>query len=481
MEIIKRDKYSEKLLKFEEEDILTSQEVESCVKTIQDRIEKFNSARSGEKKILQKVLDNGEEIIKINFNKKYSIRYFYNKTENKLQLTNILEYKKERVRSLFIFDIIASVYTLFISFLYMRWEKINSIELWILFIVIAALNGFTSYSYKKEENKSYRVIGKDWLETFLLNLDSPREKVSFYISRILLLIVLMLQNSRFLIINSGVDLINFPNSIILFFLILRTSSIVFRFMNINLYYAFSLLMITVLISGLNSNNWTGIVLMFAFVNLIFSDEIWKLNEKFENPLKGKYNSEFNEKLVERNIFKFKFTLSIMSLVLYFVLRYMEDKVCFGAFLLGDNFKNLTDQENITYLNQLSLLLLKGLDRWIIIFLILFAYSILVSVKNKLASNGYQFEEPIIEKLVQFSYKGKKVGIPVIKTEIEIDQDLQEIFEPKILIENIDELPKDIIVSMKTPVVQGDNVLFIQYADGEVLLKENVTISFKITN
>ncbi|ORO39778.1 hypothetical protein B7728_05610 [Streptococcus oralis subsp. tigurinus] len=481
MEIIKRDKYSEKLLKFEEEDILTSQEVESCVKKIQDRIEKFNSARSGEKKKLQKVLDNGEEIIKTNFNKKFSIRYFYNKTENKLEIINILEYKKERVRSLFIFDIIASVYTLFISFIYMIWGKINFIELFILFIVIAALNGFTSYSYKKEGNKIYRVIGKDWLETFLLNLDSPREKVSFYISRILLLIVLMLQNSRFLNIDSGVDLINFPNSIILFFLILRTSSIFFRFMNINLYYAFSLLMITVLISGLNSNNWTGIVLMFAFVNLIFSDEIWKLNEKFENPLKGKYNSEFNEKLVERNIFKFKFTLSIMSLVLYFVLRYMEDKVRFGAFLLGDNFKNLTEQENITYLNKLSLLLLKGLDRWIIIFVILLVYSMLVCGKNKLASKGYQFEEPIIERLVQFSYKGRKIGTPVVKTEIEIDQDLQEIFEPKILIENIDELPKDIIVSMKTPVVQGSNVLFIQYADGEVLLKENVTISFKITN
>lgn len=114
-------------------------------------------------------------------------------------------------------------------------------------------------------------------------------------------------------------------------------------------------------------------------------------------------------------------------------------------------------------------------------MILFVYSGLVYGKNKLASKGYQFEEPIIERLVQFSYKGRKIGTPVVKTEIEIDQDLQEIFEPKILIENIDELPKDIIVSMKTPVVQGSNVLFIQYADGEVLLKENVTISFKITN
>lgn len=481
MEIIKRAKYSEKLLKFEEEDILTSQEVESCVKKIQDRIEKFNSARSGEKKRLQKILDNGEEIIKTNYNKKYSIRYFYNKTENKLEINNILEYKKERVRSLFIFDIIASVYTLFISFLYMTWGKINLNELWKLFIVIAVLNGFTYYSYKKEENESYRVIGKDWLETFLLNLDSPREKVRFYISRLILLIVLMWQNSRFLIIDSGVDLINFSNSIILFFLILRTSSILFRFMNINLYYAFSLLMITVLISSLNSNNWTGIVLMFAVVNLIFSDEIWKLNEKFENPLKGKYNSEFNEKLVERNVFKFKLKLSIMSLVLYIALQYIKDNVYLGAILLGDNFTNLTKQENITYLNKLSLLLLIGLDRWIIIFLILLVYSWLVYGKNKLASKGYQFEEPIIERLVQFSYKGRKIGTPVVKTEIEIDQDLQEIFEPKILIENIDELPKDIIVSMKTPVVQGSNVLFIQYADGEVLLKENVTISFKITN
>lgn len=291
-------------------------------------------------------------------------------------------------------------------------------------------------------------------------------------------LILFIQYILLFSIDSGIDILDFLNSIVLLYLILVASHNLFIILNLNVYYAFSLIIFTIVISGLNFNNWAGVVLMLAVLNLMFSDEIWKLNKKFENPLKGKYNSEFNENLVERNMFKYRFTLSIMSLLLYIILNYIKDNVYFGSFLLGENFKSLTEQKDISYLNQFSLLLLKGLDRWIIIFLILLFYSMLVYGKNKLASKGDQFEEPIIEKLVQFSYKGRKIGTPVVKTEIEIDQDLQEIFEPKILIENIDELPKDIIVSMKTPVVQGSNVLFIQYADGEVLLKENVTISFK---
>lgn len=483
MEIIKQDKYSEKLLKFEEEGILSSQEVESCVKKIQNKIEKFNSARSGEKKKLQKTLDNGEEIIIKNSKKKYSIRYFYNKAENELQVIDILEYTKYRTPLPIKYDIIVSVYSLLILFLYNFLDKIdlNCLITSLIFVLYTFFISLTYFFYKKVKNDRYKVIGKDWLDQLLLDLDRPGKKEIFRIPRLFLFLILFIQYLLLLSIGSGIDILDSLNSIVLLYLILVASQNLFIILNLNVYYAFGLIIFTIVISGLNFNNWAGVVLMLAVLNLMFSDEIWKLNKKFENPLKGKYNSEFNEKLVERNIFKYRFTLSIMSLILYIILNYVKDNVYFAAFLLGRNFKILTEPKNITNLNCLSLLLLKGIDRWMIIFLILFAYSILVYFKNKLASNGYQFEEPIIEKLVQFSYKGRKIGTPVVKSEIEIDQDLQEIFDPKILIENIDELPKDIIVSMKTPVVQGSNVLFIQYADGEVLLKENVTISFKITN
>ena len=480
MKINEQNNYSEKFMKYEKEGVLSRKEVDLCIQKIKDTIEEYISACPKEKKKLQKILDIGEETIINNFKKKYSIRYFYNKAENELQVIDILEYAKDRTPLPIKYDMIVSVYSLLILVLYNFLDKIDLNWLIILFIFVlyTFFISLTYFFYKKVKNDRYKVIGKDWLDQLLLDLDRSGKKEGFRIPRLFLFLILFIQYIRLFSIGSGIDILDFLNSIVLLYLILVASHNLFIILNLNVYYAFSLIIFTIVISGLNFNNWAGVVLMLAVLNLMFSDDIWKLNKKFENPLKGKYNSEFNEKLVERNIFKYRFTLSIMSLVLYIVLQYMGDKVYFGALLLGSNFKYLTDQENLTCLNQLSLLLLKGLDRWIIIFVILLVYSGLVYGKNKLASKGYQFEEPIIERLVQFSYKGKKVGIPVIKTEIEIDQDLQEIFDPKILIENIDELPKDIIVSMKTPVVQGDNVLFIQYADGEVLLKENVTISFK---
>ena len=481
MKINEQNNYSEKFMKYEKEGVLSRKEVDLSIQKIKDTIEEYISACPKEKKKLQKVLDIGEETIIKNFKKKYSIRYFYNKAENELQVIDILEYAKDRTPLPIKYDIIVSVYSLLILVLYNFLDKIdylNWLIISLIFVLYILLISLTYFFYKKVKNDRYKVIGKDWLDQFILDLDRSGKKERFRIPRLFLFLILFIQYILLFSIDSGIDILDFLNSIVLLYLILVASHNLFIILNLNVYYAFSLIIFTIVISGLNFNNWAGVVLMLAVLNLMFSDEIWKLNKKFENPLKGKYNSEFNENLVERNMFKYRFTLSIMSLLLYIILNYIKDNVYFGSFLLGENFKSLTEQKDISYLNQFSLLLLKGLDRWIIIFLILLFYSMLVYGKNKLASKGDQFEEPIIEKLVQSSYKGRKIGTPVVKTEIEIDQDLQEIFEPKILIENIDELPKDIIVSMKTPVVQGSNVLFIQYADGEVLLKENVTISFK---
>ena len=57
----------------------------------------------------------------------------------------------------------------------------------------------------------------------------------------------------------------------------------------------------------------------------------------------------------------------------------------------------------------------------------------------------------------------------------------DVFNPKTLIENLDDLPDDIIVSIKKPIKNGNNILFIQYSDGSQTLKENVNIIIEDRN
>ena len=256
MEIIKQDKYSEKLLKFEEEGILSSQEVESCVKKIQNKIEKFNSARSGEKKKLQKTLDNGEEIIIKNSKKKYSIRYFYNKAENELQVIDILEYTKYRTPLPIKYDIIVSVYSLLILFLYNFLDKIdlNCLITSLIFVLYTFFISLPYFFYKKVKNDRYKVIGKDWLDQLLLDLDRPGKKEIFRIPRLFLFLILFIQYLLLLSIGSGIDILDSLNSIVLLYLILVASENLFIILNLNVYYAFGLIIFIIVISRLNFIN-----------------------------------------------------------------------------------------------------------------------------------------------------------------------------------------------------------------------------------
>lgn len=90
----------------------------------------------------------------------------------------------------------------------------------------------------------------------------------------------------------------------------------------------------------------------------------------------------------------------------------------------------------------------------------------------------EFEKPILDRLFQFIYKDLELSSPIVKSNIEIDKGLANIFEPKTLIENLDDLPDNIIVNIEKPVKNGKNILFIQYSDGRVFLKKEVNIKLK---
>lgn len=223
-----------------------------------------------------------------------------------------------------------------------------------------------------------------------------------------------------------------------------------------------------LVGSLQSTNWEALVAIIAIISLLFSDEIWKISPDYDNPLEGKYKSKENKEMVERNVFKYKITLSVISLVLFIILKLLGNKILVGKLILGKEFDKL---------NTITTLLYKGLDRFIIAFILVFLYFGLKQLRKFLLDRGKEFEKPILDRLIQFVYKDLKLALPIVKTDITIDKELKEIFEPKTLIENLNSLPDDIIVSMKTPIKEGNNTLFIHYADGTRLLKKDVNINF----
>lgn len=148
MKINEQNNYSEKFMKYEKEGVLSRKEVDLSIQKIKDTIEEYISACPKEKKKLQKILDIGEETIIKNFKKKYSIRYFYNKAENELQVIDILEYAKDRTPLPIKYDIIVSVYSLLILVLYNFLDKIDYLNwliislIFVLYILLISLTYF---------------------------------------------------------------------------------------------------------------------------------------------------------------------------------------------------------------------------------------------------------------------------------------------------------------------------------------------------
>lgn len=219
----------------------------------------------------------------------------------------------------------------------------------------------------------------------------------------------------------------------------------FKLTKLNFLYFVGIIFIALLTGSLQSTNWEAIVALIAIISLLFSDEIWKISPNYENPLEGKYQSKTNKKIVERNIFIYKLILSTISLVLFITLKLLGDRMLIGRLLLGDKVEEL---------NTIASLMYKGLDRIVIAFLLFIAYLIIVWYRKRRLGKGKQFEKPIVDNIIKFIYKDLKNSSPKVKTSIEIDKDLEYIFEPKTLIENLDDLPDDIIVSMKKPVKSG---------------------------
>lgn len=467
MYIEKQDKYLKKLEELERDQKLTTQEVDCKISDIRSIAERLNTVTKSEKKALKKRLNSGKMLVKVQSDRKYVIEFFYNKNDDKIVLNNIIEYEKINKKPMIWIDIILSIFTIY--------ELCNNIKIqnnlipWILISFIIILNIITLVYYSNEKNDRFSLVGKDWLDKLLLHLDHLEEIEKFRVSRVILFLLLYLIYSSFLIIDKltlceiVTNLVCFGLSIYMF---IRN---LFKVTKLNFFYFIIIVFLAILGGSVQTTNWEAIVALIAIISLLFSDEIWKISSNYENPLAGKYQSKKNKETVERNIFKYKLILSVLSLVLFIVIEILGDHNVLGSILLGEKVKEL---------ETLPILIFKGLDRFIIGFLLVAIYLILKLIRKVLLNKGMEFEKPILDRLFQFIYKDLELTSPIVKSNIEIDKGLANIFEPKTLIENLDDLPDNIIVNIEKPVKNGKNILFIQYSDGRVFLKKEVNIKLK---
>lgn len=465
MNIEERKKYIENLEEFITKQVLTRQDVENKIEDIKRIAEKFNIAEENEKKKLKKKLDYGKEIVKSQSDRKYEIIFFYDKKENKIVLQNIVEFVKINHNVMICFDLILSVHAVFQLFKYSQQILLNI----IFSVFIFVLNACTIYWYRKEKDNRYSFLGKDWLETLLLSLDHLNEIEKFRVSRTFLFLVLYLFYTSLLPIEA---LGLFQRSIYLVFSIISLLMFIrnfFKITNFNFFYFVVIILLAILGGSVRSANWEAIVALIAIVSLLFSDDIWKISPRFKNPLKGRYQSKNNTEIVQRNIFKYKLILSILSFVLFIIIGLLEDRVIIGSLLFGDRVKCL---------DVITLLLFKGIDRFIIGFLLVLLYMGVKKFRKYLLSKGKKFEEPLVNRLFQLVYKDIKLSSPIIKSNIKIDKSIANNFEPKTLIENLDDLPDNIIVIMDKPIKNGKNTLIIQYSDGSEILKKEVQITLE---
>lgn len=470
-----QEKFIEKQLEYEKDKILTTQEVNKTIQEIEEKIRKLNFVDKKEKKELEKQLNAGREIIKQinepNLKKKYELWFFYDKKVDTIILKNIVEYEKEEKSSYIFFDYIITFYTvLFIYFISKEsTNKFNNLLIFSLLVIGLILNILTSCFYKKEKNDQFRINGRDWLDKLLLEIDGLRKIEKFRILRTIFFFLLFLVYSSLIMIN-GVEIYILVINIMFYIYILFMFIInLLKLAKFNFFYFVGIIFIALLAGSLQSTNWEAIVALIAIIGLLFSDEIWKLYPNYNNPLESKYQSKNNKKIVERNIFKYKLILSVISLILFVVLKSLKDRIILGEFLIG---------KEVEKANYFTLLMYKGLDRIVIAFVLFILYLAIVEWRKRRLRRGKEFEKPIVDIIVKYIYKDIKLCTPVVKSSIEIDMDLAKIFEPKTLIKNLDDLPEDIIVNMEKPVKNGKNILFIQYSDGKEFLKKEINIELK---
>ena len=428
-----KNEYIDKKNEYLKEKILTEEDFVRAIANIEDKYQKK---------------ENSEQVLKKVADKVYTLRYYYDKKENQIELSTVLEYSVKcsiRTYLLLIYFILMVIWQWFVLELNLCNISLNLLS---IILLILALIWF------KKVKMIYKPVFSDLLSTIKISLD-PTDlnnkniyyNLSFSTYSFIISSYILYTNSDTLVVFTKASII-----IALIFLFINFVKWV-SFTSVSVAFFFSLLLLSIL---LDRSIWEGIAIIQTIVLFIFTDDVWEL--KYSNNFKSSLenlNLE-TQKLINNRKFKYKVSILGINLVLYYAI------VLFEKIPIHDWIQSqFSTNSNIS-----NFLLERGI--YIIFLEVIFSVVLLIitSKRTKLIFNG------IVKSII-----GKIYGnFPIIKDKYLIYISELDNFEPKVLVENINDLSDEYSFEMKEPIKEGTNVLIIK-KNNEISIVE-VKIYFK---
>lgn len=428
-----KNEYIDKKNEYLKEKILTEEDFVRAIANIEDKYQKK---------------ENSEQVLKKVADKVYTLRYYYDKKENQIELSTVLEYSVKcsiRTYLLLIYFILMVIWQWFVLELNLCNISLNLLS---IILLILALIWF------KKVKMIYKPVFSDLLSTIKISLD-PTDlnnkniyyNLSFSTYSFIISSYILYTNSDTLVVFTKASII-----IALIFLFINFVKWV-SFTSVSVAFFFSLLLLSIL---LDRSIWEGIAIIQTIVLFIFTDDVWEL--KYSNNFKSSLenlNLE-TQKLINNRKFKYKVSILGINLVLYYAI------VLFEKIPIHDWIQS----QFSTNSNIGNFLLERGI--YIIFLEVIFSVVLLIitSKRTKLIFNG------IVKSII-----GKIYGnFPIIKDKYLIYISELDNFEPKVLVENINDLSDEYSFEMKEPIKEGTNVLIIK-KNNEISIVE-VKIYFK---
>ena len=428
-----KNEYIDKKNEYLKEKILTEEDFVRAIANIEDKYQKK---------------ENSEQVLKKVADKVYTLRYYYDKKENQIELSTVLEYSVKcsiRTYLLLIYFILMVIWQWFVLELNLCNISLNLLS---IILLILALIWF------KKVKMIYKPVFSDLLSTIKISLD-PTDlnnkniyyNLSFSTYSFIISSYILYTNSDTLVVFTKASII-----IALIFLFINFVKWV-SFTSVSVAFFFSLLLLSIL---LDRSIWEGIAIIQTIVLFIFTDDVWEL--KYSNNFKSSLDNLNLEtqKLINNRKFKYKVSILGINLVLYYAI------VLFEKIPIHDWIQSqFSTNSNIS-----NFLLERGI--YIILLEVIFSVVLLIitSKRTKLIFNG------IVKSII-----GKIYGnFPIIKDKYLIYISELDNFEPKVLVENINDLSDEYSFEMKEPIKEGTNVLIIK-KNNEISIVE-VKIYFK---
>lgn len=419
-------------------------------------VEDFEKAQE---KILNNINNNkinSEEIIKVNNDIIYSLRYFYKKDENKLEFINIIKYTKNRSS--------LSVNLLLLFFGSLIYQIIVSEAFFLFYIGVFIFSLILFWLMRKKMIivlEYYTPIVDKWINKIKISLDPSdlniyNKRFNFVIALSSLIINSLAVFGKYRIFFESIESI--LTYISLFFILLSLIFLVisfFMWMGFN-YITFILLLFLLLISSLlDSSTWTGISTLQSIILIIFTDEIWRL--VYSSNFKKSYESLSLKRKEEINNRKFKFKVNIIGLtiIFYYAIIFFE-KLSISQKL----------QENLNLTNHFFVFLFE--KAVFILFLEIILAVVILIIRT-------QFIQSMWKDIVNSSINKVYGDFPIVKNHYHLNLSELKSFKPTVLIENIDDLSDEYSFAMKYPLKEGQNILIINYRNEISLIEVKLYI------